>query len=90
MPSKASELLEQLRASNANWKRPDMERLYEGFGFIIETGHGRHGDKVWHPDFPILISSLPRHNRVHVYLVVQAVKLIDRLERLRKEQEGKT
>lgn len=58
MPTKAEKLLEQMRASKKNWKRRDLETLYKGFGFIIKSSRGPH-DKVVHPDYPMLITSLP-------------------------------
>ena len=85
MPSKASKLLEQMRQKKSGWKRHDLERLYKGFGFVIKAG-GSH-DKVTHPEFPELITSLPRHGRIHEYMVIQAIKLIDKLEKLRAEKE---
>lgn len=86
MPSKAAvKLLERMRNSKTGWKRTDLERLYSGFGFIIKPG-GSH-DKVSHPEFPQLITSLPRHTRVAEYLVTQAIRLIDQLEVLEQERE---
>lgn len=85
MPSKASKLLGQMRQKKTGWKRHDLESLYHGFGFVIKGG-GSH-DKVTHPEFPELITSLPRHGRIHEYMVVQAIKLIDRLEKLREERD---
>lgn len=85
MPTKAEKLLERMRASQAGWKRNDLDSLYEGFGFIITSG-GNH-DKVSHPDFPQLVTSLPRHNRVATYIVKQAIRMIDRLNELRRAEE---
>ena len=79
MPSEAEKLLERM-------KRSDLERLYTGFGFRIEPGRGPH-DKVFHPDFPQLITRLPRHRRVYEYLVTQAIRLIERLQELQKGQQ---
>jgi len=85
MPSKASKLLERMRQKKTGWKRHDLERLYKRFGFVITDG-GSH-DKVTHPEFPELITSLPRHDRIHEYMVIQAIRLVDRLEKLRRERE---
>lgn len=87
MPSKAAQkLLERMRRSKTGWKRDDVAQLYTGFGFTIQSG-GSH-DKVTHPDYPQLITSLPRHPKVHEYIVVQAVKNIDRLLELEKAKEA--
>jgi len=77
MTSKAQKLLERMRQSKANWKRDDLDRLYEGFGFIIS--HGKSHDIVKHPDFPELRATLPRHNYLAKGYVEYAVKLIDKL-----------
>lgn len=85
MPSKPARLLEQMRRSKANWKRHDLDTLYRGFGFEIKSG--AHHDIVTHPDFPQLFTALPRHTKIAKYLITQAVKLVDRLLELQK-QEG--
>jgi hypothetical protein len=85
MPSKAEKLLEQMRNSKKSWKRTDLEALYTGFGFVISSTTGGH-DKVTHPDFPQLITSLPRHRKIAIYNVVQAIRLIDKLKEL---EQGK-
>lgn len=52
MPSKAEKLLEQMKNSKSNWKRADLDTLYEGFGFVIK--HGSNHDIYKHPKFPEL------------------------------------
>jgi hypothetical protein len=84
MTSKAEKLLEQMRQSKSNWKRTDLERLYEGYGFIIK--HGSNHDIVKHPDYPELRTTLPRHRKLARGYVEFAVKLIDRL--LAQQKEG--
>lgn len=86
MTSKAEKLLEQMRNSKSGWKRIDLDKLYEGFGFVIS--HGRNHDIVKHPDFPQLRTTLPRHRMLAKGYVDFAVKLIDRLLELQKESEG--
>ena len=84
MPSKAEKLLERMKQTQTGWKRTDVDNLYEGFGFVIKPGRGPH-DKVYHPDFPELLpTSLPRHTRVAEYIIKQAIKLIDQLQRLQQ------
>lgn len=86
MPSKAEKLLELMRNSKSSWKRADLDKLYEGFGFIIS--HGGNHDIIKHPDFPQLRTSLPRHRVLAKGYVEFAVKLIDTLRELKKEREG--
>lgn len=82
MSEKAEKLLERMRVSKANWKRHDLETLYRGFGFVIES-RSNH-DLVSHPDFPQLISYLPRHTKIAKYVVGQAVRLVDELKNLQE------
>lgn len=85
MTSKADKLLEQMRRSKANWKRVDLDKLYEGFGFIIT--HGANHDKLKHPDFVEvreLRATLPRHRTLDKVYVEEAIKRIDRLLELQK------
>lgn len=86
MPSKAEKLLEKMRNSKSNWKRADLDKLYEGYDFVIL--HGANHDIVKHPNFPQLRATLPRHRELAKGYVEFAVKLIDRLLELQKESEG--
>lgn len=86
MPSKAEKLLEQMRNSKSNWKRSDLDKLYNGFGFVIL--HGGNHDIVKHPDFPQLRTSLPRHRILAKGYVEFAVKLVDQLLELQQELKG--
>jgi predicted RNA binding protein YcfA (HicA-like mRNA interferase family) len=85
MTSKGEKLLDKMRRSKSNWTREDLNKLYEGFGFIIT--HGGSHDIVRHPDFLDLRTTLPRHNFLAKGYVEFAVKLIDRL--LVRKKEGK-
>ena len=85
MSPKADKLLEQMRNSKSNWKRVDLDKLYEGFGFIIT--HGSNHDIVKHPNFPQLRASLPRHRELAKGYVEFAVKLIDKLLELQQGQK---
>lgn len=89
MPPKAEKLLAQMRQSTKNWKRHDLETLYKGFGFIIQSGRGPH-DKVYHPDFPALVTALPRHKELANYQITQAIGLIDKLLALKKKAKGES
>ena len=86
MPTKAEKILEQMHNSKSNWKRADLDTLYEGFGFIIT--HGGNHDIVKHPNFPQLRATLPRHRQLAKGYVEFAVKLVDKLLELQKESEG--
>jgi len=74
MPSKAEKLLEKMRNSKSNWKRADLDKLYEGYDFVIS--HGGNHDIVKHPDFPQLRATLPRHRELAKGYVEFAVKLL--------------
>ncbi len=87
MTSKAEKLLEQMRASKASWRRVDLDKLYEGFGFVIR--HGGNHDIVKHPDFPELRTTLPRHRDLARGYIEYAVKLVDRLLELQKGSKTK-
>lgn len=82
MTSKAEKLLEQMCNSKLNWKRADLDKLYEGFGFIIS--HGTNHDIVKHLDFPLLRTTLPRHRELARGYVEFTVKLVDKLLELQR------
>jgi len=81
MGDDAVRLLAKARASKAGWHRKELESLYTGFGFIIKSGRGPH-DKVYHKNHPELVTWLPRHNKLGEYNIENAIKLIDKLQRL--------
>ena len=85
MTPEIEKLLEQMRLSKANWKAVEILRLYEGFGFIIT--HGANHDKIKHPDYPELRTTLPRHRDVAKVYVEIAVKLVDQLLELQNTGE---
>ena len=84
MSAKARKLLEQMKRSQANWKRKDLDILYLGFGFTIK--HGANHDRVKHPEFRQLHTTLPRHNQVAKIYVRVAIKLVAELRRLQEER----
>jgi cold shock CspA family protein len=87
MGSKAQKLLEEMHLSKANWKRRDLDSLYEGFGFIIR--HGSSHDVIVHSTFKQLRTTLPRHGDEVLKSYVQiAVKLVDRLLELQQESNN--
>jgi len=85
MTSKAEKLLEKARRSRGDWKRTELEKLYKGYGFVIE--HGSKHDIVYHEDHDFLIQTLPRHNKLQPGYARQAVKLIERLLEIEEDLE---
>lgn len=83
MGDDAVKLLEKARLSKAGWNRTKLDSLYTGFGFIIKSGRGPH-DKVFHPNHPELFTWLPRHTKLGEYNIDNAIKLIDRLQKLKE------
>jgi predicted RNA binding protein YcfA (HicA-like mRNA interferase family) len=77
-----------MRQSKNNWKRADLDKLYEGFGFVIK--HGGSHDIVKHPDHPQLRTTLPRHKSLAKGYVEQAIKLIDQLLEITKESTNES
>ncbi|MDZ4769057.1 MAG: hypothetical protein SGJ24_08020 [Chloroflexota bacterium] len=85
MTSSAEKLLSKMQDSRTNWKRGDLEKLYTGFGFIIKAGSAH--DKITHPDYPQLFTTLPRHKKLAIAYVTQAVKLVHWLKALQAAEE---
>lgn len=86
MVNREEKLLEKAKASPANWKRKDLDRLYEAYGFVIENG-AKH-DIVKYGKYPELRATLPRHNTVIKYYVQYAVKLIEEMLEKNGDQNG--
>lgn len=86
MSAKSDKLLERMRNSKSGWTRNDLDALYTGFGFVIKNSSGPH-DMVVHPEFPILVTYLPRHRRLAIYIVDQAIHMIERLQILERERD---
>lgn len=80
-----AKLLERMRNS-ANCKREELIALYKAFGFEIEN-RTRH-DQAFHPRFPILQTTIPRHTKLALAYYRTAVKLIDRLKVLQREADN--
>ena len=87
MGGEAVKLLARMRASKAGWKRNHLDKLYEGFGFIIKAGRGPH-DKVYHPDHPELFTFVPHQTKLGEYNITNAIKLIERLQKLEEARHG--
>ena len=86
MTPNTRKLLEDMRHSKANWKKRDLEALYDSFGFEIR--HGKSHDIVVHRVYKTLRTTLPRHSEVLKSYVAIAVKLVDKLLVLQKEAEN--
>jgi hypothetical protein len=83
---KAIKTLEAMRASPANWKQKDMERVCLGYGFDVWSG-GNH-DTAQHSKHHSLMCQWPRHGDVYPVYVKILIKLIDELEVLEGGQHG--
>lgn len=85
MHDKSSRLLEAMRRSQNNWTRHDLETLYLGFGFRIRRGSRR--DIAIHKQYPELRGTLPNHKSFAKGYIHSAVRLIDKLQELRRKEE---
>lgn len=86
MSSKASKkIIEKFENSCNNVKRKEIVRVYKANGFAINHG-GKH-DKIYHPEFPQLITFLPRHNSV---LPIYCKILLKNIKQLIELQETKS
>lgn len=85
MHDKYSRLLEAMRWSQNNWTRHDLETLYLGFGFRIRRG-SKH-DIAIHKQYPKLRGMLPNHKSFAKGYINSAVKLVDKLQELRRKEE---
>lgn len=86
MSKKAKRLLDRARNAPSGWKRVELDALYMGFGFTIES-RAKH-DMAYHEDYledPQLRAMIPRHTKVNPAYVKQAVKLIEHLITLQNE-----
>ncbi len=81
---KAQKLLERMRNTNSGWGQSDFKHLFEGFGFNVRgTKHAIY----YHPEYPELWMSVPRHNSLKEWVARDAVKVIDELAKLKKLKE---
>lgn len=85
--SKAEKLLGKMRHSQSGWRRRDFETLYLGFGFIKKVERGSH-TIYQHPGYPELTATVSRSSGdLHAAYARQAIKYIDRLLELEKDNE---
>jgi hypothetical protein len=84
--SAARKLLERARKAPRGWKRGQLDRLYESYGFTIKS-QSRH-DIVTHPEFRDLRAALTRSSgELHPDYVRHAVDLISEMLRRSAKQE---
>jgi hypothetical protein len=81
----AEKLLERMRASKAGWGENDLETLYLAFGFQFREGN--HHRVYFHPKYPYLYATVARHRSLAKGYVSTAVKLIDQLRQLEKNND---
>lgn len=85
MPTTAEKLRERMRASKAGWTADDLDSLYGGHGFTSRDG-GKH--RVYsHSAYPTLIATVKRGNKLPVGYVQVALKLLEKLDELRQEND---
>jgi hypothetical protein len=75
--SKAEKILDRMRVTSAGWGQKDFEHLFDGYGF--EKRQGNRHTIYFHPKYPELWISIPRHNNMKNCYPRDAVKLIDEL-----------
>lgn len=76
-PRGAENLFARMQSSKSGWGQKDFERLLLGYGFISKGG--KKHNKYYHPDYPELWISVPRHNELKKWVANDAIKLIDDL-----------
>lgn len=75
-----------MRRSKAGWKPVDLHRLYEGFGFVIKQG--KEHEVVKHPRYrQIPPAYIPRHRKLAIYVVTQAIQRVDQAIELRNQED---
>lgn len=84
MSKKAFKLLARMRNSKKGWKAKDLIDLYTGFGFDLI--HGNKHDIISHPKYRDMRTVLPRHDFLAIGYVEYAIKLIDKLLIIQKEE----
>lgn len=85
MSKKAKKLLEGMKNSPNSATPEDLERLYTAYGFEIR--HGSNHDIATHPEFPHLQGTIGRHRKLSSAYVRSAIRLIEALEQLKREQQ---
>jgi hypothetical protein len=85
MSQKAERLLERMKQTQAGWHPHDFHTLYLGFGFIM-VRKSKH-DIFFHPDFPQLRDTIPRHGELAKPYTKAAVENIEKLKALQKERD---
>lgn len=84
---RGDKLLEKMRRSKTGWRFNDLEKLYTKYGFEKYEG-GKHTMYIY-PGFPELRATVTRHKSLAIGYIQHAIKLIDKLNKLKEEQDGK-
>jgi hypothetical protein len=82
----ADKILDRLRASPNNCTRHDLEAIYLANGFEIRKGNH---DIAKHTKYKFLRGTLPNHKSFAIAYVTIAIKLIDEVLRLQKQEGDK-
>lgn len=77
-----------LSSASQGWRRDDLDTLYRGFGFVIESR--RKYDIVKHPEHPDIRTTLPALRSVlYKGCINEAIQNIEELIRLEREEREK-
>jgi hypothetical protein len=82
---KAEKLLQRMRQTLAGWGQDHFDTLYRGYGFECEEGSNHH--LYFHPEYPELMATVGRHNKLHKGYASHAIETIDRLIELEKTKD---
>ena len=80
---RADKILERMKTTQTDWGQRDFRSLYEGFGFK-RTEKGGH-TVYHHPDYPWILATVARHNRLAPMYARQAIEKSERLKQLQAE-----
>jgi hypothetical protein len=79
-------LLQRANSSPYGWKRGELDKLYNYYGFLIEAG-AKH-DIVKHPKYPDLRATLTRSSsELHPDYIRHAVDMIGKFLEREKEND---
>lgn len=76
MSTKANKLLDKARSTQKGWRRNELLKLYEQFGFVLY--YGKKHDIIKHPKYKELRATITRSsNELHPDYVKHAIKIIE-------------
>ena len=76
----AQKLLERMKNTKSGWGQKDFDLLFRGHDF--EFREGKKHRIYWHPQFPELMISVPRHDSLKEWVARDAIKILSKLEEL--------